>query len=331
MTGAIQALPADSGLILIAPEDHDRSKVIGGSDIAAVLGLSPWKTPLDLYHDKRNPRLEGPPKAVFKRGIRWEGAVAEMLVERLEQEGHTVEIVSGNRRYLDAEQPFFASEIDFEIRLDGAREITNCELKTVHPFKSKEWGQSGTDTLPVHYTAQLMMGLGVTRRRNGMLAALFGADELRVYPVQADNDVITAIRQRAVAFWTDHVLAGVAPEPTTLEDLSKLFDKDNPDAKPLLADHSIAEMVLRMRAISAEIKAREAESEVLEFQIKRLMTDCTSIVMPNGKEAVTWKQRSGSWLDETALKEAHPKLAREFVRRWEKRVFTVKSFSTDGV
>ena len=318
-------------LIVIPPEEHDRAKQLGGSDIAAVLGLSPWKTRLDLYNDKRHPRLEGPPRAVLKRGIRWEGAVAEMLVESLEAKGHKVEILGGNVRYRDSVYPFQASEIDFEIRIDQAKEITNVELKTVHPFKMKEWGESGTDTLPIHYTAQVMQGLGITRRKHGMLAALFGADELRVYPVEADQDVIAAIRAQASDFWIDHVLAGIPPEPTTLEDLSKMFDKDNPDAKPLLADESLVEQVLRMRAINLEIKAREAEAEVLEFNIKRALADCTSLVLPTGKEALTWKERSGSYLDETALKEAHPKIHKEFVRKWNKRVFTLKQFSTEGV
>lgn len=318
-------------LAVIPPETHDRSKLLGGSDIAAVLGLSPWKTRLDLWRDKTTPRVEGPRRAVLTRGIRWEGAVAEMLVESLEAQGRKVEIVASNRRYRDAEHPFMAAEIDFEIRLDGAEEITNVELKTVHPFRLREWGESGSDTLPVHYTAQVMHGLGVTQRRAAMLAALFGADELRVYPVDADDETIFGLRQRAVDFWTNHVLAGIAPEPSTLEDLSKLFDKDNPDAHPLLADETLAEQVMRVRAINAEIKAREAEAEVLEFAIKRALRDCTTLVMPNGKTAVEWKQRSGSWLDESALKEAHPKLAREFQRKWEKRVFAVKAFSTEGL
>lgn len=318
-------------LAVITPEAHDRSKLLGGSDIAAVLGLSPWKTPLDLWRDKTTPRVEGPRRAVLTRGIRWEGAVAEMLVESLEAKGRKVDIVASNRRYRDDEHPFLAAEIDFEIRLDGAEEITNVELKTVHPFRLREWGESGTDTLPVHYTAQVMHGLGVTRRRSAMLAALFGADELRVYPVDADDETIAGLRSRAVSFWTDHVVAGIAPEPITLEDLSKLFDKDNPDAHPLLADEALAEQVMRLRAINAEVKAREAEAEAIEFSIKRAMRDCTTLVMPNGKTAVEWKQRSGSYLDETALKEAHPKLTREFTRKWEKRVYTLKSFSTEGL
>jgi predicted phage-related endonuclease len=266
----------------------------------------------------------------MKRGIRWESVVAEMLVEDLQARGHRVEIVTSNRRYADQEHPFMAAEIDFELRLDGADEITNCELKTVHPFKLREWGQTGSDDLPIHYTAQVMHGLGVTRRRNGILAALFGADELRSYPIAADDETIAAIRPRGVSFWKDHVLTGIPPEPITLDDLARLFTHEA--AVPaLLADEELAAKVLRMRVLHSQIKACETESEALEFEIKRAMRDAGELVMPNGKSAITWKVKSGSYLDETGLKEAHPKLAREFTRKWEKRVFTLKQFSTEGL
>lgn len=312
------------------PAGHDRSQWLGGSDIAAVLGLSPWTTPLQLWERKTRPRVEGPLTGPKKRGIRWEGVVAEMLVEDLQARGHQVEIVASNLRYQDQEHPFMAAEIDFELRLDGADEITNCELKTVHPFRLREWGSTGSDDLPIHYTAQVMHGLGVTRRRSGILAALLGADELRSYPVAADDETIAAIRARAVSFWTEHVLAGVAPEPTTLDDLSRLFTHEA-EVPALLADEELAEKVMRMRALHAQVKACEAEAETLEFAVKRAMRDAGELVMPNGKPAITWKVKSGSYLDETGLKEAHPKLAREFTRKWEKRVFTLKQFSTEGL
>lgn len=321
--------PMTTTLQTIAP-GHDRSKYLGGSDIAAVLGISPWKTPLDLYTDKTTPRAEGEHKRVFTRGIRWEGAVAEMLVESLQDAGHTVEIIASNNRYRDPQHDFMAAEIDFEIKLDGSDEITNVELKTVHPFKMRDWGESDSDDMPVHYTAQVMWGLGVTGRRNAILAALFGADELRIYPVERDEETVQALHQRGANFWSQHVLAGVPPEPITIADTGKLFPKDG-EGEPLQADPQLAEWLLRMRAIRAEIKAREAEADALEFQVRRAMGSNTHLLMPNGKTACEWKTRSGSYLDETALKEAHPKIAREFARKWQKRVFTLKPFDATGV
>ena len=309
---------------------HDRTKYLGGSDIAAVLGISPWRTPLQLWQDKTTPRVEGPAKKVFARGIRWESVVAEMLVESLRSQGREVEIVASNLRYSDDDHPFLAAEIVFELRLDGDDDITNCELKTVHPFRLREWGDSGSDDLPVHYTAQVMHGLGVTRRAHGMLAALFGADELRTYPIEADAETIAGMRSQALCFWNDHVLTGLPPAPKNLADLCILFGKES-DGPPLLADEELASRVMRLRALQTEIKAREAESEAVEFDIKRAMREACEIVMPNGKSAVEWKSRKGSWLDETALKEAHPAIAREFQRKWESRVFKLKQFDTKGL
>ncbi len=314
---------------VLAP-GHDRSKYLGGSDIAAVLGISPWRTPLQLWQDKTTPRVEGAQKRVFLRGQRWEAVVAEMLVESLERDGHKVEIVAANRRYQDDTLPFLAAEIDFELRLDGADEITNCELKTVHPFRMKEWGDSGSDDLPVHYTAQVMHGLGVTNRKQGLLAALFGADELRTYPVAADAETIAGMRHQAQEFWADHVLTGLPPAPKTMADLGILFSHES-DGPPLLADEELTARVLKLRALLSEIKAREAEAAAVEFDIKRAMREASEIVMPNGKAAIEWKTRKGTWLDETALKEAHPALAREFTRKWESRVFKLKPFEIKGI
>lgn len=334
---ALLKQPEAPVLSIIAPEEHDRSKLIGGSDIAAVLGISPWKTAVDLWKDKSTPRIEGKSTGVKRRGQRWEGVVAEMLVESLQEQGHKVEIVGSNRRYKDETllgangKPFAAAEIDFELRLDDEEWITNCELKTVHPFKAKDWGDSGSDDLPIHYTAQVMWGMGVTKvRPRAILAALFGADELRIYPVDFDGETIQALREKALAFWNDHVLAGVAPEPVNIEDLSKIFTTDG--AQPaLLADEALTAHLLRLRAIRAEITARELEQASLEFEVRRAMGSCTEIILPNGKTGCTWKEGKGTWIDGEALKAANPVLYKEVLREWRKRVFKFNSFSVEGL
>lgn len=327
---------AERPVLEVIPAGHDRMKYIGGSDIAAVIGVSPWRTPYDLWLDKSRPRQDGParPRDPKARGVRWEAVVAEMLVERLEEDGHTVEIVASNRRYKDADLPFLAAEIDFEIRLDGEDEITNVELKTVHPFKLKRdgWGDSGSDQMPTHYTAQVAHGLGVTRRRQGMLAALFGADELRVYPVVPEPHVIEYLRNRALQFWANNVLAGVAPAPINLHDLAAMYPRELEGGEPLLADANLTELALRMRAIEREIKAREAEAEAIEFQIKRAMKDAVALVLPNGKTAAEWKLREGKALDHDLLKETvGTKVYRDCHKPWQSRTFTLKPFATDGL
>jgi len=306
---------------------HDRRHYIGGSDVAAVLGISPWRTPLALWEQKTRPLLEGPKDAgrrVKARGHRWESVVAEMLVEHLESRGHAVEIVAANKRYVDPERDYLAAEIDFEIRLDGEDEITNVELKTVHPFKAREWGEADTDEVPVWYTAQAMHGLGVTGRRRCLVAPLFGADEIRAYPILRDDETIAAMRARCAAFW-QLVATGVRPDPSNLADLDRLYQGD-PVVPSLIADEELTRTVLRLRAIHSEIKARETEAAALEFDVKLAMKDATELVIPDDtkKVAIVWKDREYTWFDQAALKEDDAKLHRRFQRKTTTRVFTVK-------
>lgn len=303
---------------------HDRSKFIGGSDIAAILGVSPWRTVVDLWHDKITPRSDTPRKRVFQRGERWESVVAEMLTMELEAQGHKVEIVGRNRRFIDAEHSMFAAEIDFEIRLDDESDITNVEIKTVHPFRMREWGDSGSDELPIWYTAQAMWGLGVApdQRKRCIVAPLFGADELRTFEIRRDDETLAGMRAQAVTFWKNYVIPQIPPEPITLEDLAKIFPK-HVEGPALLADSNLEELVLRLRAIKSEIKARESEGELIEFQLKRAMKDCAELLV-DGKPAVTWKTRPGAWLDQGALKEQYPDIHKKLMRKGEARVFLLK-------
>ena len=309
-------------LAVIPDEQHDRARFIGGSDIAAVLGISPWRTPLQLWERKTQPPSEErAARGAKKRGHRWEAVVGEMLVEHLEERGHRVEIVGTNTRYQDAALPFLAAEIDFEIRLDDEEDITNVELKTVHPFKTHEWGDAGADEAPIWYTAQAMHGLGVTGRRRCLIAPLFGADEIRAYPLVRDDETIAALRERAAFFWNHHVLTGLPPEPQSLKDLAALYP-GKPDVT-LIADAHLKGLALRLRAIQAEIKAREAEFDAVAFDVQRAMQDATTLIVDDEK-AVTWKPRAHTWFDQAALKEQDPKLHRALQRKGTSRVFTVR-------
>lgn len=200
--------------IVAAP---DRTKFIGGSDIAAVLGISPWRTAVDLWLDKTKPPVEGSHNAAAKRrGTRLEPYILDMI-----REEHGLEIITRNERYIDAEVPYFAAEIDAET-VDE-----NVEIKTVHPFKAKDWGELDTDQLPLHYIAQVQWGLGIRSKARARVFALIG-DDLRPYVIERDDETITALRERASEFWTKYVAPKVRPpldfaDSRTLETLRQIY------------------------------------------------------------------------------------------------------------
>lgn len=201
----------------------DRQTFIGGSDIAAILGISPWKTATDLWLAKVSPPVEdGRNRAAKRRGSRLEPYIVDMI-----QEDHGLEIVARNQRYIDQDLPYMAAEIDFEYRDPETGEVENGEIKTVHPFKSKDWGEQETDQLPLHYLAQVHHGIAVNRRRRCRVFALIG-DDLRPYVVDRDPEMEQIIREKVREFWTRFVEPRVRPpldfaDRKTLDTLRKLY------------------------------------------------------------------------------------------------------------
>lgn len=192
-----------------------RTKFIGGSDISAILGISPWRTAVDLWLDKTQPRADES-TIVKRRGNRLEPYIVDMIVQE-----HGLQIVARNQRYVDAEVPYFAAEIDAETA------DANIEIKTVHPFKARDWGMQETDELPLHYVAQAQWGLSVHGRRMCHVFALIG-DDLRHYEVARDDETINAMRTQAQEFWERYVLPNLRPpldfaNTLTLETLRRLY------------------------------------------------------------------------------------------------------------
>jgi predicted phage-related endonuclease len=293
-----------------------RRKYLGGSDVAAMLGIAPptWRrnTPLALYLDKTEPPKEDTQGRRFKtRGHRWEAVVAEMLVADLEHRGHRVEVVKTNERYVDPTFDYFACEIDFEVRLDGESQITNVELKTVHPYKVAEWGEEGTDEAPVWYTAQAMWGLGITGRHRCIIAPLFGADEIRTYPVDAAPDVIVDIREAGRKFWTEHVIPRVPPPPGDLLDLARLFPNDCGRTVEFGNNVEVVDAIAELREADALFDAAKVRWEAAEFIVKEAMGDA-AIATIGGHKACSWKSQLDRRLDVTAIKTQRPDIYDKF-------------------
>lgn len=296
----------------------DRSKYIGGSDAAGILGISPYKTQLDVYLDKVEPRVEIVPEGrrrVLERGHRMEPYIVMMLAE---QEQLTV--VARNMRHVDSEHPFLAAEIDAEYVEPKTHKRRNIEIKTVTPWKSREWGEQDTDAIPPYYTAQAMHGLMVTGRDVTLMGVLIGGDDFRVYRVERDEETIAGLRRHELDFWK-RVVERRPPEPTTSADVQRLFDVDA--GKTVEASGDVLQALLDLRECRAQIKALEKAAEPLEEQIKLHMRDAAALTI-DGRPAVTWRAHDTRRLDYKAFADAHPDLAEAFYRTTTTRTFRIK-------
>lgn len=270
---------------------HDRAAFIGGSDVAAILGVSPWKSAFRLYQEKIGEFVEEVTPAkqkLFNRGHRWEPVVVDMLIDELRDHGHDVQIIGRNARYQDAHHPFLACELDLELLIDG--EETNGEMKTVHPFAAKEWGEQDTDEIPLHYAAQVMHGLMIKPRRRCVLAALIGADDLRVHWVERDEETIAAIRAKEIEFW-QRVQERNAPDPASADDVKWLFPRDS--GIVMEADDDLFAAVTHLAGLKAELKRLDSTAESTATRIKSAMGHASTLIY-QGQKIATWRSNKES-------------------------------------
>jgi predicted phage-related endonuclease len=272
----------------------DRQRFIGGSDAAAILKVSPWSTPLDVFLEKTGQaeKIDDPAREkLFKRGKRLEPIVISMLVE---DEGVKVTKRSTQaepNRYVDKEHSFLAAEIDFEwevtadlaelLDLDAALvgTIQNGEAKTVHVFASAKFGE-GREDVPVEYAAQALHGLMITGRQVCLFGVLFGADKLGLYLVKRDDETIKVMRAAEVKFWNENVLAGVPPEPVNLPDVTKLLER-----REKIVVEASAEAVIwlgDLEAAKAQKRIAEEAIEAAKFDLGKFMLGEAAIVRPVG-------------------------------------------------
>lgn len=291
----------------------DRTKYLGGSDVAAILGISPWRTPLEVYLDKVQPRekpVDPNKQRVFTRGQRMEPYVIDLLAEET-----GMEIIHRGNRYIHRDYGFIAAEIDAE-----AASGENIEIKTVSPFKAKEWGEVQTDAIPVHYTAQAMHGLMVTGKQVCVFGVLIGGDDFRIYRVERDEETIQAILEKEVAFW-DRIKNLNPPEATSVSDISLMFEKDA--GTSIEADGKALALFNDLRDMKSRFKSLEEEIEVSEEKLKLYMQE-HSILTLDGKPLCTWKTQVSNRFDQKAFQLENPGLYEKFKKTTSSRVFRMK-------
>lgn len=291
----------------------DRRKYLGGSDIAGILGISPWKTPLDVFLDKMEPpKPVDPAKAkIFRRGHRMEPYVIDLLAEE-----SGLVITSRGQRYKDKEHDFLAAEIDFEYHDPETGKVENGEIKTVSPFKAADWGEEQTDAIPIYYNAQSMHGLMVTGRDRCTYGTLIGGDDFRMYQVDRDEEIIVGIRQAEVEFW-DRIQRNDPPPATKVSDVLRLFPKD--DGTVVQATDRILQAFNDLRAKKKELAFLESECDDLADEIRLFMQGATTLSF-GSRQLLTWKAQSSNRFDIDHFRTAHPSIAAKFNKTTNSRV-----------
>lgn len=268
---------------------------LGGSDIAAVMGFNKYKTPLDVFYDKTTDVVDDGMSEAAYWGIRLEQEVAREFSERT---GYRVQRVNKMLRHPEhawmcgnIDRGIVDPEISGVVRWKDGRLTTRrgLECKTANQYLDGEWGEEMTDQVPDSYVCQCQWYMGVTGCEEWYLAALIGGQKFKTYLIRRDNVFIDLLMKAGHAFWHDHVLTGIPPEPVTFADAMQLYGHPVKDKPYYMSDDDIA-LLGRYRMAKESEKAAKREGDAVKLEIVKRIKDSDCLIY-NGQVMATFKPR----------------------------------------
>lgn len=281
-----------------------RRSGIGGSDAAAVLGLSPWRTPLAVYLEKRGEGAESAETEPMRWGTRLEPLVRQEYADRA---GEVVRVPDGLLRH-PAHQWMLAT-------IDGVTDSGRLvEIKTAR--SAEGWGEPGTDQVPQAYLIQVQHYLAVTALPVADVAVLIGGSDYRQYEVPADRELHEMLIEQEAAFWA-RVQSGEPPEPVNAADAARLWGRASREQRVVATD-AVAEAVARLRALKLRRAEMDAEEESARLAVMQALGEADTLVGVDGSVLCTWRAaKPAQRLDGAALKAARPDIYTQFLRAGE--------------
>jgi len=287
---------------------------IGGSDVSAVIGISPWATPLDVFLEKKG-RAESKPES---EPMWWGSHQEPLLAMRYEiLTGRTV--VPAGEMLTHPDEPWAVGNLDGRVEGDPSRII---ELKTTRWASPEEWGPSGTDEVPLHYITQVQWYLWLAGAEVCDVVALLGGSETRIYEVPRDDALIAQLVERCRAFWRDHVLADIPPGPTTSAEAFKVWPQNTGDMRVATTDD--LQLLDERGKLKTEISDKQHLLDKVELGIKSSIGDADGLADEDGAVRCTWKAQTSKRLDSKRFKAEAGDTYNAFLKETRSRVLRVK-------
>jgi putative phage-type endonuclease len=192
-------------------KEQIQMRKVGGSDVATILGLNPYKSAVELYHEKRGTiePIDLSDNLPVEAGNVLEDGIAQLAARHMTRLWNKeVKLRRCNLTLIHPEYDWLTVHIDRDV----VGEDRGVELKNVGYHAARNWGPAGTDEIPEYYLPQPHTYMLVKDYPVWTTAGYFGGADLRLYEIARDKDWDQIIVERTRTFWFDNVLAGVPPD-----------------------------------------------------------------------------------------------------------------------
>ena len=308
---------------------------VGGSDVAAIFGVSPWTTPLELWLVKKG-RIK-PPEKNNANQLQMGHLLEPIAAYWYEQKSGNA-VTEDTNLYQHADHPYALANFDrrFTRATDGEPGILECKSCTYH--KAGDWAE---DAIPLYYELQLRFYLAVADVDIGAFSAVWGNNpdnDLAMPEIVRDRAKEDMIFERLEEWiWSlendkPPTMQDVKPK-LALESLARIYGSSQKNL-PTVEFSSKYEKALRkiamlqgeLTARNAEIKKLEKEIEAHSVRIAEAMKEHEHGVLTTtgDKLLIDFVTRKTRRPDSKALKEKYPSVYDEVLRTSESRKVKVR-------
>jgi putative phage-type endonuclease len=246
---------------------------IGASEIPAVIGISPWSSPIQVYESKVSPVEEEPngePNDDLERGQFQEDGTLRWTAHR-----RKILVIPNDELVRHATHHFCIATPDgYEVEpplADGDANIVRVGVIEVKsPRSGDRWKKPDEDPrgFPNYYLAQVQWQMLATGLPRAILSAVVWG-RLWIYDIEADADLQSALLEAGEAFWRRVEERDPPPleKPGDSSVYGRLFEQKT---DKLVQPADVAEAVVlarEYRKLKALEKAAKDDAEVIKGRL----------------------------------------------------------------
>jgi len=278
-----------------------RRSGIGGSDVAGIMGLSSWASPISIWSEKTG-RVE-PADLSGNEWVEWGTRLESVIRERFKEEHPETRVIHPDVTLVGVDRPWAHANLDGMVR-DPERGWGVLEVKTAS--SDRDWfDEDGSETVPIHYQTQATHYLTVTGYGYVMFAVLVRGSRYMERLFVPDEEDVETVRSAVDGFWNDYVLADAMPTLMTgLQSESQaLYGMYAEHADDMLdGDAEMGKKIAKYKAVSDAEKRIKSLRSRIGNELKEAIGDLAGIRTASyeAKWIRSEKRDSGLRVKETA-------------------------------
>jgi putative phage-type endonuclease len=267
---------------------------LGGSDIATILGINPYKSKFTLWLEMTGQK---PKDKVENSAVEW-GNILEPVIREKFKRDTGFKVYKNNFVLCHDKFDWMVANLDGEVidpYFDGRGVL---EIKTTNERNKKDW----EDGCPIYYMSQVQWYLGVTGYHYAYIAVLIGGSTFRYFLIERDDYLIDRMISEAIVF-LEHVHKQIPPEIGGSKNESDWLAEAYPEAieEEVTIPPSLEEMALEYKELQEQIKTMTTRCDEIKNKIrlegkefKTLVGNSVRINMPTIKKTLFDSKRFSS-------------------------------------